>query len=146
MAIKQSDHDKFNQLFNKYIHLSFPTGQKYKDPNFMLVMFNELFDVFIQNDTLKQFYKKRARLDLIRNDTKSPPAPQLFELHSKHIFESDGELKSDSILKEIMKVFPLNIGINNKNNVLIDKNVLTNMIQNIYQTMPSDNNILLKNF
>ena len=133
-------------MFDKYVHKAFPKGNAYQDPNLMLIQFNELFDIFIENDTLKQFYRKRARLDIIRNDNISKPAPNILELHSKYIFNTNGELKSDSVLGEIMKVFPLNTNVQNTNGVLIDRNILINMIQNINQTSVSNDTILLKNF
>jgi hypothetical protein len=98
-----SSYDEvFDKIMEKY--KTFPTT--FENPDTMKVMFDDLFDNFIQNDTLKKFYKKRCKESSIKDSPHTPSSTQL-ELHTPLIFTSDGELKDKSILKEMMSVFPL---------------------------------------
>jgi hypothetical protein len=100
---RNSNYDEiFYRLMLPYLTMDFP----YDDPNIMQFMFNRLFDDFIQNDTLKKFYRKRCKEQKIKDDISQSSITNL-ELHTPHIFTSDGEIKDKSILKSMMSVMQL---------------------------------------
>lgn len=100
-------NDNYEELFNTLLgeYSDFVPDDMYDNPDIMSNMFNKLFDDFIQNNTLKQFYRKRCKENNIKLHTKNSVTN--LELHSPSIFSQDGELKNESILKSIMSVFPL---------------------------------------
>lgn len=102
-ARNENYEEVFTNIMGKYE--AFLTEGDHSDPTIMAFMFNELFDDFIQNDTLKTFYRKRSKEQTIKNDTKKSITN--LELHSPSIFSQNGELKDVSMLKSMMGVFPL---------------------------------------
>ena len=90
---------EFDKLFNELVpDFTDPTGLS-------LNLFDKLFDDYIQNDTLKRFYRKRCQDLAIKNSNN--PSKTLLKLHSPAIFDKDGELLPNSKLIQLMSVYPL---------------------------------------
>jgi hypothetical protein len=146
--IINNDIKKFNIMFDKYVYQKFPID--YNNTDVLTFQFNELFDVYIQNDVLKKFYHKRCRnnniqlyknkysdhivLDSVYIDLDSDHIDldsDYVDLHSKYLFDSEGEIKSNSIIYDIMKIFPLDNNVKTFFNKSYTKKTLIDMIQNI---------------
>lgn len=91
-----------NDLFNNL--KKFP--KNYDNVDVMRIMFNELFDNFIKNRTLKKFYARRCKINLINEPINGPNE---FELHPPNIFNTNGEIYDNSLLHSVRKYFYLNL-------------------------------------
>ncbi|AYV81940.1 MAG: putative amidoligase enzyme [Harvfovirus sp.] len=94
-----SSGKKFNKVFREVVpNFSVDSGVSVK-------IFDELFDKYIQSDTLKTFYRSRSQNAEIKSGTLR--SKTLFELHPKAIFDSNGEMLKESKLIDLMRAFPL---------------------------------------
>ena len=114
--------EEYKTLFDKFVK---PFPVDFSDSKVCDEMLNELFDEYIQNNALKEFYFERSSIknmsEIVTNN---------LDLHSDKIFYPSGKLLSDSILTSIMKIVPLDDSELNKSKFIENINKLDNYNDN----------------
>ncbi|AYV84614.1 MAG: putative amidoligase enzyme [Hyperionvirus sp.] len=111
-SLGKHDTDEFKSEFLKLVP-SFPRvekeGGEIANTGVSVTIFDKLFDKYIQNNTLKKFYRSRSKNAGIKSS--KGDSGTLFVMHPEAIFDSNGEMLKESLLVSLMKAFPLDPGI-----------------------------------
>jgi hypothetical protein len=108
--IKDIDHpDIINSKKFKKISASFVTNDLVENNFVNVKMFNLLFDRFVKNQTLKNFYRSKCRdLDLSDNNQITPVNDGL-HLHPPKYFDENGKVRHDTPLNILQKNVNYNV-------------------------------------
>ena len=101
-----ADNDaEFDTKINEQIP-DFPTDNDGSTINY-LAMFDDFFDNYIKNNTLKKFYRNKSTDKAIKNSSKE--STTLIHLHTPHIFDDSGAMKKEGPLIDLMTNFNIDV-------------------------------------